>query len=218
MEAAVRTFLGDLAERTDVLGAAVFGSYARGEARPDGDIDVFVLVSDGVWRDLERRDQKTFELLYASEKEAMEFYAQNPDDCVIKWQEAKVAFDKDGGLGRLQAYAALLRGEGKRKSAGGDVLHRKYEAEDKLRAVRHLAATDMPTAYMYLHELVQRLLEYRFDMTGRWTPPPKQRLQLLRGVEPSLAALFDEFYSLPTWEEKLGAAERVMRCVFAEAE
>ncbi len=217
MEQTVRTFLRELETRADILGAALFGSYARGDARPDGDIDVFVLVADGVRRDLARRGDKTFEMLFASEKDAMAFYGQNPDDCVTTWEDARIVFDKDGGLLRLKEHAAMLRDSGKQRRAETDVLHRKFEAEDKLRAVRHLAETDMASAYMYLHELVQRFLEYRFDMIGRWTPPAKQRLLLLRGAEPQLATLFDEFYSLPSWNEKLEAAERVMRAVFEGA-
>ena len=214
MEQTVRTFMRELESREDILGAAVFGSYARGDARPDGNIDLFVLVRDGVRRDLERRDGKTYEILYASEKEAKAFYEQNPDDCVATWADARIAFEKDGGLLRLRAYADLLREKGKSSAGTTDVLHRKFEAQDKLRTVRDIAATDMPSAFMYLHELAGRLLEYRFHMLGRWAPPPRVRLTILRRDEPALAALFDEFYYAPVWDDRVATFEKLLQKTF----
>jgi len=214
MEPIVRTYLRELEARQDVLGAAVFGSYARGDARPDGNIDIFVLISEGVHRDLERHDGKTYELLYASEKDALAFYAQNPDDCVTTWADAKIAFDKDGGLLRLRAYANLLRESGKISAAKSDIMHRKFEAEDKLNTLREIAKSDMSTAFMYLHELAGRLLEYRFNMIGHWTPPPKGRLSALRTVEPELAVLFDEFYSHVSWDGKIEMFGKLIKRTF----
>ena len=63
MEEAVRRFIGELTAKPEVLGVAVFGSYARGEARPDSAVDVFVLVPEGVRRDVERRGERTFEMV-----------------------------------------------------------------------------------------------------------------------------------------------------------
>ncbi len=44
-EAAVRRFLGLIADRYDTAGAIVFGSRARGTHRPDSDADVAVLLT-----------------------------------------------------------------------------------------------------------------------------------------------------------------------------
>lgn len=43
-EAAVRRFIGLIADRYDTAGAIVFGSRARGTHRPDSDADVAVLL------------------------------------------------------------------------------------------------------------------------------------------------------------------------------
>lgn len=216
MTEGVRAFIDDLAARPETLGVAIFGSYARGDARPDADIDVFVLVTDGVWRDVESRDGLTFELLFASEREARDFYAQNPDDCVSTWGEAHIVSDRSGRMDALREYAALLVGTGRKKATAGDVLHRKYEAGDKLRAARLLATEDYPTAYMALHDLAARIIETHFAKEGAWSPPPKQRLTSLRRGWPDLGALFDEFYSQTSWDEKTATLEKIMTRVFSE--
>lgn len=216
MEGTVQTYLQGLASRPDTLGVAVFGSYARGDARPDADVDVFVLVSDGVWRDVESSGGRTYELLFASEKEAKDFYAQNPDDCVSTWSEAKIVYDRDGRMASLAEYASVVRDTGKRKAARSEILHRKFEAEDKLRAARHLAESDFPTAFMSLHELAGRLIECHFAKVGTWSPPPKLRLTALRSGWPELAGLFDEFYSQTHWEERVRTMEKIIAAVFAE--
>jgi hypothetical protein len=212
----VRAFMTELSSRPEVLGVAVFGSHARGDARPDADVDVFALVGEGVWRDVEHRDGRTYELLFASEREAREFYAQNPDDCVSTWGEAHILCDKEGRMEALRAYAAHLADAGRKKAGRGDVRHRKYEAEDKLRAARHLAVSDYPTAYMALHDLAARLIETHYAKEGSWLPPPKQRLTSLRRAWPELAGLFDEFYSQTSWEGKVAALEKIMGAVFGE--
>lgn len=215
MTEGVRAFIDELAARPETLGVAIFGSYARGDSRPDADIDVFVLVGEGVWRDVERRGDLTFELLFASEQEARAFYAQNPDDCVSTWGEARIVSDRSGRMSALREYAALLAGAGRKKAPPSDVLHRKFEAEDKLRAAQHLATEDYPTAYMALHDLAARLIETHFAKEGAWSPPPKQRLTSLRKGWPELAGLFDEFYSQTSWDEKTATLEKITRRVFS---
>jgi tRNA nucleotidyltransferase (CCA-adding enzyme) len=54
----IRHLVDELARRPEVLGLALFGSVARGDARPDSDVDVFVLVKEGMWRDVEERGQR----------------------------------------------------------------------------------------------------------------------------------------------------------------
>jgi uncharacterized protein len=45
-----------------VLGAILYGSHARGDARPDSDIDVLVLVEDGI--DSQRLEEVRRQLLH----------------------------------------------------------------------------------------------------------------------------------------------------------
>ena len=72
----------ELKRKSETLGIAVFGSFARGEDRPNSDIDVLVIIKKGVRRDVERRGKRTFEFVYASFPEAVKFYRANPNDCV----------------------------------------------------------------------------------------------------------------------------------------
>jgi predicted nucleotidyltransferase len=41
---AIQAFLQKVAERYDVAGALLFGSRARGESRPDSDVDIAILL------------------------------------------------------------------------------------------------------------------------------------------------------------------------------
>lgn len=43
-EQAIQAFLQEVAERYDVAGVLLFGSRARGESRPDSDVDIAVLL------------------------------------------------------------------------------------------------------------------------------------------------------------------------------
>jgi predicted nucleotidyltransferase len=93
---ALDQLIKELDGRKDVLGAAIFGSWALGRQRRDSDIDVFILIKTGVRRDVERRGGTNFEFVYVSYDEAMKFYQANPDDCVQLWKDAQVIFDKSG--------------------------------------------------------------------------------------------------------------------------
>jgi len=210
----VRQLAGELARRPEVLGAALFGSVARGDARPDSDLDVFVLVTDGTWRDVEQLGHRHVEFVFSSPEISRAFGEQRPDEYVRMWQDAQILFDKQGCMTELRQEAADLRVRGKSRPDQRSIRHRQFDAEDQLRAVRGLRATDLPTASLVLHRHVAALTELFFDLAGEWTPAPKGRLKRIRELNPAVAEAFDRFYVLTDMDEQIQAAAQVIMKLF----
>jgi hypothetical protein len=214
----VQRLVDELARRPEVLGVALFGSVARGDARPDSDVDVFVLVEQGVWRDVEKRGQRHFEFVFSSPQSTQAFGEKRPDEYVKMWHEAQILLDKEGRIAEFRRAAADLRARGKPRPDERSIRHRRFDAADQLRSIRNLQATDLPAATLVLHRHVEALTELFFDLTQEWTPPPKERLKIIRELDPAVAAAFDRFYGAVNLDEKMRAAELVVQKLFKAAE
>jgi len=214
----IRHLADELATRPEVLGVALFGSVARGDARPDSDVDMFVLVTDGTWRDVEQRGHRHVEFVFSSPESSRAFGERRPDEYVRMWQDAQILFDKHGRMAELRQAAADLRARGKPHLDQRSIRHRQFDAEDQLRSVRGLRATDLPTAALVLHGHVAALTELFFDLAREWTPPPKGRLKRIRELNPAVAETFDHFYVLANLDEQMQAAEAVILRLFETAE
>jgi predicted nucleotidyltransferase len=217
MEQAVRRLVDELRQQSNVLGIAVFGSAARGDGRPDSDIDVYVLVRDGSWRDVEERDGRNFEFVYSSPEASRAFAERRPDDYVTMWDDARILFDRDGDLEKLREHAKNLRKRGKVVPDERTVMHRHFDAEDQLKAVRSLRNSDPATAALVLHRLLEGLGQLYFDLRGEWTPAPKERLRRIRELEPELSAALDTFYATCAFDKKIAAAEDVVNRVLGSS-
>jgi hypothetical protein len=214
----IRHLADELARRPEVLGVALFGSVARGDARPDSYVDVFVLVQDGMWREVEELGRRHVEFVFSSPQSTQAFGQRRPDEYVKMWQEAQVLLDKEGRMAELRQAAEDLRVRGKPHLDQRSIRHRQFDAEDQLRGVRGLRATDRPAAALVLHRHVEALTELFFDLTREWTPPPKERLQRIRELNPAVAAAFDRFYGLVNLDEQMQAAEQVVLRLFKTVE
>jgi len=152
----IRHLVDELARRPEVLGVALFGSVARGDARPDSDVDVFVLVTDGMWREVEERGRRHVEFVFSSPQSTQAFGERRPDEYVKMWQEARVLLDKEGRMAELRQAAEDLRVRGKPRPDQRSIRHWQFDAEDQLRGVRGLRATDLPAAALVLHRIARR--------------------------------------------------------------
>src|SRR2546429_807459 len=95
-------FIEGLKSRPDVLGIILFGSWARGNNRLDSDVDLVVILTEGFRRTVEYNKTQAFEIIYTTEKLAFEFWENHKDDCAGLWEVAKVLYDKDRTIERLQ--------------------------------------------------------------------------------------------------------------------
>ena len=214
MKAELISLVDELSGRPEVLGAALFGSAARGDNRPDSDIDVYVLVDEGSWRDVEGRGDQRFEFVYASEEASRAFWQASPDEFVQQWADARILLDKHGKLNAFRKEAEELRKEGRSALDGRTVRHRQFDAEDQLRAVRALSGSDPAAAALVLHRLVEALTELAFSLQSEWVPAPKERLKRLRETSTQLAGAFDDFYRSHDLDDKIEAAARLVARTF----
>lgn len=214
MNAATLGFVDELKRRPDVVGVLSFGSWARGDNRPESDVDLVVIVRDGYRRCVEHRFDQALEIIYVTEAAAFDYWESHRDDAAGLWAVARILHDADGTMGRLEARARAMLAEGKPPLDDERLAHARFDTEDLLRHVEHIAAADPATAQMLLANVVGGLTELFFDVRGLWTTPPKQRLARIDELRPELGALLRRFYAQPSMVAKLDFAGRIIDLVF----
>lgn len=205
----------ELKKKPEVVGIAVFGSFARGEDRLNSDIDVLVVIKKGVRRDVEKRGKRTFEFVYVSFPEAIKFYRANPNDCVQLWRDAVVLYDKVGDMKRLHAFSKKLEKKGKAPLSDAKLKHARFDTEDAISAMESLAKTDPATANLYANIKASNLTELYFDIRQLWTPPPKKQLKKIREMNKGDAKVFDSLFMATDIEERIKLLKKMIKVVFA---
>lgn len=211
---AIQKFLEELKQRPDVVGVIMFGSWARGTNRPDSDVDLVVILTEGYRRTVERRDGQDFEIIYTTEKSAFEYWESHKDDAAGLWAVAKVLYDKDETIEGLRNKIQKVLEEGKKPIDSYQLGQFRFDAEDILKYVEQIVVTDSATADFILTNKVFALTELFFDIRQKWTPAPKQRLAQIKEVSPELHALLVEFYGDKNLKERLGIAKKIIPIVF----
>lgn len=118
-ELTVAAFTGRQAARPEVLGVVVVGSVARGDERPDSDVDVYLVVTDEAYAAAERSGKVAFvssegvayEGGYVDVKLASPAYLgaavdHGDDPTRASFAYARVSFDRVGDIGALVAAMA----------------------------------------------------------------------------------------------------------------
>ena len=120
-EQTVDAFTLSQAARSDVTGVVVVGSVARGDERPDSDVDVYLVVTDEAYSDAARSGQVAFvsragvayEGGYVDVKLASPSYlraaADHGDDPTrASFDSGRVTLDREGDLEQLVGRMAVL--------------------------------------------------------------------------------------------------------------
>lgn len=209
------TFIKELKERPDVLGVILFGSWARGNNRPDSDVDLVVILNEGFRRTVEYKDSQAFEIIYTTEKSAFDFWESHKDDCAGLWEVAKVLYDKDGTIKRLQLKVEEMLKAGKKPFDEYQLGQLRFDATDQLNYVKHISSYDIVTAKLILFNKVFALTELFFDIRQMWTPAPKQRLQKIKDLEPRFYELLSKFYEGSSIPKQIITAEVIIDLVFS---
>lgn len=213
--AATDALLEELRRQPDVHGVILFGSQARGNSRPDSDVDLVVLVSEGFRRAIDQRDGQAFEIIYISETNAHAFFDGDRDAAADFWQVAKILYDRDGAGERLQQLGRRILDEGKQPIDEAELMSSRFNAEDQLRAAESLSARDLASARMVLHHKVLELTASFFDIRRSWTPTAKLRLAEIAKVDGDVHGLLVEFYGADaTFGEQLALARRMLPLVY----
>ncbi len=208
-------FIEDLKNRPNVIGIILFGSWARGNNRPDSDVDLLVILTDGFKRAVEYLDSQAFEIIYTTAQSTAAFWESSKDEGARFWEIAKILFDKDGTVQSLREQAAQIIKAGKPALDADQLARFQFDAEDQLRSIQHILISDPTTASLLLTNKVFLLTELFFDVRQIWMPAPKQRLAEINAISPECYALITAFFAPETTiNEQLALARQMIPLVF----
>lgn len=215
MNTETQKFLDELKQRSDVLGVIMFGSWARGNNRPDSDVDLVVILTEGYRRTVEHRNGQSFEIIYTTEKGAFDYWEGHKDDAAGLWAVAKILFDKDGTVERLKTKIKEVLDAGKKAIDEYQLGQFRFDAEDQLKYVETILASDPTTANLILTNKIFALTELFFDIRQVWTPAPKQRVAKIKETSPELYSLIEKFYQESiSLKDKLETGKKIVPVVF----
>ena len=215
MNKETKIFLEELKQRPDVLGVIMFGSWARGNNRPDSDVDLVVILTEGYRRTVEHRNGQPFEIIYTTEKGAFDYWEGHKDDAAGLWEVAKILYDKDGSIEQLKNKIKEILDAGKKAIDEYQLGQFLFDSEDQLKYVESIFASDPTTANLILTNKIFALTELFFDIRQMWTPAPKQRLAKIKEISPEFHSLLQEFYQEQvSIKEKLEVARKIVSVVF----
>lgn len=211
----MRAFVDRHTARGDVLAVILFGSHARGNPRPDSDIDLLVIRREGHARVVEYHEGQAFEVVYETEEGARAFWDANGNDAFGLWQVAQVLHDQDGPGARLRSYGDRVLATRPPPPTAEHIAHAHFDAMDTLRAVEVLLESDPATAAVLTNRMVDTEVELFFRLRGEWTPPPKQRIDAVRRVDSALGGLVNRFHEARSPTERTEVASLIVERVFA---
>ncbi len=213
MNATIEQFITELRKNPDVFGILLFGSRARGDNRDDSDVDLLVIVKHGFHRIVEKRANLAFEIIFTTEDQAMSFWRANPDDAAELWRTARILFDRNGTLQRLQNAGAEILSQGKAPLPAEQLAHIRFDIGDQLKAIEAFADRDPVTARLLLSAQMLQLTGLYFDIRQLWTPPPKQRLAVIKEIDGRLYDLIVKYYETPSLSTQIDAFKSIVAIV-----
>ncbi len=216
MNATIEQFITELRKNPDVFGILLFGSRARGDNRDDSDVDLLVIVKHGFHRIVEERANLAFEIIFTTEDEAISFWRANSDDAAELWRTAKILFDRNGTMQRLQNVGAEILSQGKAPLPAELLAHVRFDIGDQLKAIEAFASRDPVTARLLLSDKMLQLTELYFDTRQLWTPPPKQRLAVIKKIDSRLYDLIVKYYQTPSLSMQIGTFKSILAIVLEQ--
>lgn len=215
MNEQTKLLLEELKSREDVVGVILFGSWARGNNRPNSDVDLVVILDEGYQRCVENKNCQVFEIIYTTEKGAFDFWESNKDDAFGLWSVAKILYDRDGKIQELKERITDVLNVGKKEINNLQLEQLRFDAVDLTSYVEEIAHSDPLTAKLLIFNKVFSLTEMFFDIRQIWTPTPKQRLLKIKEMNPNFYDLLEAFYSEnTTLTDKIKTAKQIIPVVF----
>jgi predicted nucleotidyltransferase len=217
MNTATENFVEGLKSNSDVSGVILFGSWARGNNRPDSDVDLVVINESRHQRSFVKVGGQNFEIIYTTADSALEYWKSNPNDAANLWEVAQVLFDRDGKISNLKSETLEFLASGKKALDSKSKAQLQFSAEDTLLAVKNLRETDVTTANLVLEKTVLTLTEQYFDIRQLWTPAPKQRINKIKEIDRDFYSVLSEYYTeSATLNKKIELSEGMIRLVFTD--
>jgi predicted nucleotidyltransferase len=194
----------------------LFGSCARGENRPDSDIDLIIICNE-TRRDVLTRDGQIFEIVYVTENDAIDYYSKNKDEAVRLWKDAQILFDRNGAAERIKSYVQdEITSKGKEKLSGTALEQAKFGLTDSLKVFRRDVDTDFIKISYLLHRGVERVLELHFLLNGLWMPAPKKMMDTIKESDERLYLFTSKFYGTADVDSKIDLFSEMITLLFPE--
>ncbi|HHY2675987.1 nucleotidyltransferase family protein [Bacillus toyonensis] len=178
----VEIILNECLSIEKVTGFMLIGSVARGDAYPDSDLDLYILLEDGQKKRFysEMREDILVEYKYADFNQIQVNFKNNQME-LYSFLEGKILFDKSGELKELKAIA-------KQKFENYRV------ASDKVKGISHwlhsslikiqsaLKANDELKASYIVHTSTWTLIEGIWAINNKPTPPAGSVLRYIQAL------------------------------------
>ncbi|MGZ7148981.1 nucleotidyltransferase domain-containing protein [Bacillus sp. BC08] len=178
----VQTIVAEILLIDKVTGCMLIGSVARGDAYPDSDLDLYILLEDGQKKRFhsETREEILVEYKYADVNQILVNFKNNPME-LYSFLEGKILFDKSGELKRLKEIATY-EFENYRISSDKvkGISHWLHSSLIKIQSA--LKANDELKASYIVHTSTWTLLEGIWTINNQPTPPAGSVLRYIQAL------------------------------------
>jgi predicted nucleotidyltransferase len=167
----VKEEIEKLKKRKNVLGIFLAGSFARNEAHPFSDVDLFVLVKRGIKQRLSDPWQ-LFRITYLTEKELRKRFWRRDwifSRCLIL--SSKILYDPKGILKRIKEEAKKYPEEIRQFELRANVYHAKNQLS---RARFAFQRKDFPSAVYFLMRCAEEILFFFYVFNRLFLPSERK--------------------------------------------
>lgn len=204
----VQTILNECLSVDKVHGFMLIGSVARGDAYPESDLDLYILLEEGQKKNFHSETRKDIlvEYKYADVNQVQVNFKNNPME-LYSFIEGKILFDKSGELKKLKAIATYeFENYHVSRDKVREISHWLHSSFIKIKAA--LKANDELKASYIIHTSTWTLLEGICAINNKPVPPPGSALmyiQVLPNKPIHLEALLHKLF-LGDTTERISAA------------
>ncbi len=214
-EAIIREVTAELKSTPEAVGAILHGSYARGTARPDSDMD-FLCAVDTPWMDKEIRLTQGIEV----EIQRMplrnlhgDITGRDPKPfTVATFAECRILFDQDGIIADLCGKAKEIWDKGPTEPSSVEVFFGKSYIRHHLDEIERLKDL-MPESRFPLEALFSQafLVSIRafFRARGFWLLKISDALAEINTIDPEFASVVRGYIEAPDLESRIEYLKRV---------
>jgi hypothetical protein len=194
----------------DPIRAVVLtGSWARGEADEDSDVDLAVVwardhraIRVGHWVDPDGGHDRLVEAIYLPADGLDHLRARR-----ATMAGARVLYDADGTAAAwLDRQSAVFAGPV--PEAPADTAYGRFDMAQLLRNMEAEVTRDPAVSRLLAAHFATRLMEHVFRRHGAWAPTLRRQLPRLHCLDPAAAALVSACLTAPTPQSQAAACRR----------
>lgn len=189
-----------------VRAVVLTGSWARGEAGEESDVDIAVVwarnhraIRVGRWSDPDSESERLVEAVYLPVGALDTLSVRR-----ATMARARVLYDPDGTaaawLSRLDAIFA-----GPAPEAAAETAYGRFDMAQLVRSIEAEVSRDPAVARLLAAHFATRLMEHVFRRHGAWAPSLRRQLAALTRLDPDAAARVSSCLTAPTPEEQAAA-------------